>query len=125
MDQNQNQYQYSPTQVPAPQAQPTQQPAPAVPQYQQQPVQPQPNYAPQGLTGGQKAAWLFIGMFASVAGILLAAVTNLDNPARKSEALKFAAIGFVIILVIYVLIFAMAGCSTAAMLGSSGYYSYR
>lgn len=121
MDQNQ----YSPTPAPAPQAQPTQQPAPAVPQYQQQPVQPQPNFAPQGLTGGQKVAWLFIGFFVGFAGILLAAVTNIDNPARKSEALKFAAIGFVIVVILWVLLFAMAGCSTATILGSSSYYSYR
>ena len=54
MDQNQ----YSPTQ------------AHVVPQYQQQPqqqpVQPQPNYGPQGLTGGQKAAWLFIGFLSAL-----------------------------------------------------------
>lgn len=84
MDQQNNNY------SPAPTPQPVQQQVPqSQPQYMQPPVQ---QYAqPAGYTGGQKAAWLFIGLLTGVAGILLGNVVNVDNPVRRSEAMKFAA----------------------------------
>lgn len=119
MDQNQNQY----NQVMGMQDGQYQQSQ----QYAQQPIEQQ-QYVPQatmyaqhGLTGGQKAAWLFVGLFLNIAGILLATVTNLDYPERKSDAIKFAAIGFGIIVVLYILLFGMMGCSVAMLGGSSGY----
>lgn len=114
--------------APAPQLVQQQQYQQQVPQGQPQCMQPpvQQYAQPAGYTGGQKAAWLFIGLLTGVAGILLGNVVNVDNPVRRSEAMKFAAIGFVIVLVLWFLIFATASCSTAALLGSSSsYYSYR
>lgn len=110
MEQNQNNY------SPAPAPQPMQQ----APQCQQPAGVPAAGYS-----GGQKAAWLFIGLFIGIAGILLGNVVNVDNPVRRSEAMKFAAIGLVITLVLGFLVFAMAGCPAAMLAGSSSYYAYR
>lgn len=49
------------------------------------------------LTGGMKFAWLLIGCFLSIPGMLLAWVVNVDKPlAVRESAILFAVIGFVI-----------------------------
>lgn len=105
MDQNQNQYQPQ-QQFQAPMTRQSAQPV-ACPGF--------------GLAGGQKAAWLFIGLLIGIAGILLAAVTNIDHPERKSDAIKFAAIGFVIAILLYVFLFGLMSCSVAMIANSPSY----
>lgn len=115
-------------QYPNQQQVPPQQPQPV----QQQPMPQQPVYtqpaaytAQFGLTGGQKFGWVVIGMCMGIAGILLAWLTNLNDNAVRSDAIKFSVIGLVINIVFVFLIFASVGCSTAALIGSTAnYYSY-
>ena len=93
------------------QAAPYQQP-PMGQQMPPQPVygapQPQPVYAPaplMQLTGGMKFAWLVVGALMGIPGIIIAWLVNVDKmPQVKSDALKFAIIGFVIWIVIGFLI---------------------
>lgn len=113
---NQNHYQ-QPMPTQDGQYQPQQQFQAPMPQQPAQPVAC-PGF---GLTGGQKAAWLFVGLLIGIAGILLAAVTNIDHPERKSDAIKFAAIGFVIAILLYIFLLGMMSCSVA-MIGSSASY---
>ena len=135
----------TPEQPPAPYVgQPGQQagPSPADPSayYAAQPTYgqpaPQPVYAAgpaplTQLTGGMKFGWLVVGFLLGIGGIVLAWLTNVDKcPHVKSEALKFAIIGFVIWIVLQ-FIFGMIvfGTISAAMYGlmnsvDMGSYNY-
>ena len=102
----------TPPTEPLPQQQPSmgQQVPPAQPQPQQpmygapQP-QPQAFYPPaplMQLTGGMKFAWLVVGALLGIPGIIIAWLVNVDKmPQVKSDALKFAIIGFVIWAAMY------------------------
>jgi hypothetical protein len=60
------------------------------------------------LSGAMKFCWLLIGLFLWVPGIILAWVTNAGNhPKVRSEALTYALIGFGILVVVHVAIFAI------------------
>ena len=96
--------------------------------------QPQPVYAPaplMQLTGGMKFAWLVVGALMGIPGIIIAWLVNVDKmPQVKSDALKFAIIGFVIWIVLQ-FIFGMIvfGTISAAMYGlmnsvDMGSYNY-
>ena len=93
--------------------------------FQQQPFQPQPMpvYQQSGptmvLSGVQKAAWFFIGMFVGIAGILIASMCNIDKPYR-SECTKWSVIGCFFWLAIFILFF-VGGCA-ASMLTYGMYY---
>ncbi len=101
--------------------------APQVPQTPG--VSPAPLYTPKpavttaaDLTTGQKAGWLFVGFLMGVPGILVAWLTNVSAPASwRNTAIKFSAIGFAIDIVLVFVLFAMLGCSTAALLNSTYY----
>lgn len=125
---------------PAPQAQPTPQPQPqpqqAVPPQPQPAPQPQPQpaygqpyqqpmYAPaplMQLTGGMKFGWLVVGALLGIPGIVIAWLTNADKaPQVKSDALKFAIIGFVIWIVLGIILsLAITGMVTAVVAGAVG-----
>ena len=100
------------------------------------PAQPQPQafYPPaplMQLTGGMKFAWLVVGALLGIPGIIIAWLVNVDKmPQVKSDALKFAIIGFVIWIVLQ-FIFGMIvfGTISAAMYGlmnsvDMGSYNY-
>lgn len=128
---------------PVPPAQPQQPPTGQQMPPQQQPYQaPQPGYQPQPqpmympaplmqLTGGMKFAWLVVGALLGIPGIIIAWLVNVDKmPQVKSDALKFAIIGFVIWIVLQ-FIFGMIvfGTISAAMYGlmnsvDMGSYNY-
>lgn len=121
-----------PQQPPMGQQMPPQQPYQA-PQPTYQP-QPQPMYMPaplMQLTGGMKFAWLVVGALLGIPGIIIAWLVNVDKmPQVKSDALKFAIIGFVIWIVLQ-FIFGMIvfGTISAAMYGlmnsvDMGSYNY-
>lgn len=91
--------------------------------------QPQPVYAPaplMQLTGGMKFAWLVVGALMSIPGIIIAWLVNVDKmPQVKSDALKFAIIGFVIWIVIGLLIgLAIGGMISAVAASVMGYGGY-
>lgn len=122
---------------PMPQQQPPmgQQVPPAQPAPQQpQPMpyaapQPQPFYPPaplMQLTGGMKFAWLVVGALMGIPGIIIAWLVNVDKmPQVKSDALKFAIIGFVIWIVLGFLIgLAIGGMMTALVAGAMSYGGY-
>ena len=118
----------APQQPPLGGAVPPQQPPVAQPQPQPQPMyapQPQPCYPPaplMQLTGGMKFAWLVVGALLGIPGIIIAWLVNADKmPQVKSDALKFAIIGFVIWIVLQ-FIFGMVlfGTISAAMYGLMG-----
>ena len=72
------------------------------------------------LTGGMKFAWLVVGALLGIPGIIIAWLVNVDKmPQVKSDALKFAIIGFVIWIVLQ-FIFGMIvfGTISAAMYGT-------
>lgn len=125
----------------APQMPPHQQAAPhqQPPMGQQMPPQsmygapqPQPVYAPaplMQLTGGMKFAWLVVGALMGIPGIIIAWLVNVDKmPQVKSDALKFAIIGFVIWIVIGLLIGlaigGMISAVAASLMGYGGYYGH-
>ena len=93
---------------------------------------PQPVYPPaplMQLTGGMKFAWVVIGALMGIPGIIIAWLVNVDKmPQVKSDALKFAVIGFVIWIVLgFLLGLLFAGMVTAAIsgaMGSMGYYGH-
>lgn len=93
-----------------------------------QPYQQPPMYAPaplMQLTGGMKFGWLVVGAMLGIPGIVIAWLTNVDKaPQVKSEALKFAIIGFVIWIVIGflfgLLIGGMFSALFAGAIGSMG-----
>ncbi len=131
-----------PVEAPQPQAAPQVPPAQPAgtmpPQPQPQPMyqapQPQPQafYPPaplMQLTGGMKFAWVVVGALLGIPGIIIAWLVNVDKmPQVKSDALKFAIIGFVIWMVLGFLIsLAIGGMITAMVagaMGSAGYYGY-
>ena len=91
--------------------------------------QPQPVYAPaplMQLTGGMKFAWLVVGALMGIPGIIIAWLVNVDKmPQVKSDALKFAIIGFVIWIVIGLLIgLAIGGMISAVAASVMGYGGY-
>ena len=123
----------TPPTEPLPQQQPSmgQQVPPAQPQ-PQQPMYGAPQPAPlMQLTGGMKFAWLVVGALLGIPGIIIAWLVNVDKmPQVKSDALKFAIIGFVIWIVLQ-FIFGMIvfGTISAAMYGlmnsvDMGSYNY-
>lgn len=88
--------------------------------YQQPPI-----YAPaplMQLTGGMKFGWLVVGALLGIPGIVIAWLTNADKaPQVKSDALKFAIIGFAIWIVLGVLLSLMiTGFVTALVAGAAG-----
>lgn len=128
-----------PAPAPAPQSQPQTEQMP--PQQQppaygaQQPMytpQPQPVYPPaplMQLTGGMKFAWLVVGALLGIPGIIISWLVNVDKmPQVKSDALKFAVIGFVIWIVLQVIfgmvIFGTISAAIYGMMGSMDYGSY-
>lgn len=138
MTEENNAPQPQPAPQPVPEPQPASQPQPApqpqpMPQAvpQPQPQQPygqpyqQPVYAPaplMQLTGGMKFGWLVIGALMGIPGIVLAWLVNADKaPQVKSDALKFAIIGFVIWIVLGILLsLAITGMVTAVVAGAMG-----
>lgn len=138
MTEENNAPQPQPAPQPVPEPQPASQPQPApqpqpMPQAvpQPQPQQPygqpyqQPVYAPaplMQLTGGMKFGWLVIGALMGIPGIVLAWLVNADKaPQVKSDALKFAIIGFVIRIVLGILLsLAITGMVTAVVAGAMG-----
>ena len=120
---------------PAYQQPPVGQPTPPQPQPQQPPMyaapQPQPPtfYPPaplMQLTGGMKFAWLVVGALLGSPGLVLAWLVNVDKmPQVKSDALKFAIIGFVIQIVLgFLLGLLIGGMVSAAMYGMMGGYGH-
>lgn len=121
-----------PATEPIPQQQPPM--SQQVPPPQPQPQQPQPMYnAPQPqafypsaplmqLTGGMKFAWLVVGALMGIPGIIIAWLVNVDKmPQVKSDALKFAIIGFVIWIVLgFLLGLLITGAVTAMVAGALG-----
>lgn len=131
---------------PAPQAQPAPQPQPQPQQAAPQPQPPQPQPAPQPqpqpqpvygqsyqqpayapaplmqLTGDMKFGWLVVGALLGIPGIVIAWLTNADKaPQVKSDALKFAIIGFVIWIVLGIILsLAITGMVTAVVAGAVG-----
>lgn len=131
-----------PQPVPAPTPQPI--PAPTPQQAAPQPPIP-PTYAPVSvpapapapmltqLSGGMKFAWLVIGCFMGIPGMILSWLVNVDkHPQVKSDAIKFSIIGFVInIVMVTIFTFFISALLTAAMVealapltATNGYYSY-
>lgn len=111
------------------------QPAYAAPQPMPQPMPqpvPQPMYAPpmqplMQLSGGMKFGWFVIGALMGIPGMLLAWLTNVSAyPQVKSDAVKFAVIGFVVNIVFWILAGLFFGTVfTVAMVGlvdSLNYY---
>ena len=96
--------------------------------------QPQPQQRPQNmpgmpllyLTGGMKFGWAVCGFFMGPIAILLAWLTNQSNfPQAKSDAVKFALIGFLAELVLIILLTVLFGAAAcAATTYSHSYYSY-
>ena len=81
------------------------------------------------LTGGMKFAWLVVGALLGIPGIIIAWLVNVDKmPQVKSDALKFAIIGFVIWIVLGIimglLIGGMVSAVVAGALGSYGGYGH-
>ena len=78
------------------------------------------------LTGGMKFAWLVVGALMGIPGIIIAWLVNVDKmPQVKSDALKFAIIGFVIWIVIGLLIgLAIGGMISAVAASVMGYGGY-
>lgn len=68
-------------------------------------------------TGGQKAGWFFVGMLLGIPGILVASLCNVSHPDR-STATKMAAIGVAAWVAVFLMIFLVAACSTAAVVSS-------
>ncbi|MEF9842032.1 MAG: spore coat protein SP96, partial [Raoultibacter sp.] len=97
----------APEQAPAPAPEQASAPTPApTPMPQPQPVMPpqQPQYGQPvampallfQLTGGMKFGYFALGFLMSLPGLLIAWLINVDKfPKVKSDALKFALIGFV------------------------------
>ena len=124
--------------TPEPPAQPAPAPAPQPqPQAEQMPPQQQPVYAPQPqpvyppaplmqLTGGMKFAWLVVGALLGIPGIIISWLVNVDKmPQVKSDALKFAVIGFVIWIVLQVILgMVIFGTISAAIYGMMGSMDY-
>ena len=115
------------SQMPAYQQPPMNQHVPPQPMYGA--PQPQPVYAPaplMQLTGGMKFAWLVVGALMGIPGIIIAWLVNVDKmPQVKSDALKFAIIGFVIWIVIGLLIgLAIGGMISAVAASVMGYGGY-
>lgn len=125
--------------APQPQQPPMGQPVPPQPQPQPQPQyysapqpQPQPFYPPaplMQLTGGMKFAWLVVGALLGIPGIIIAWLVNVDKmPQVKSDALKFAIIGFVIWIVLQfilgMILFGMVSAAVYGVAGSMGGYDY-
>ncbi len=101
-------------------------PQPAAPQPAVQPVQAAP--APlTKLSGGMKFGWFIVGALVGIPGILIAWLANVDKyPQVKTDAVKFAIIGFVIWALLWVL-FCMGLLGLAAGLSASSgsaTYSY-
>lgn len=94
-------------------------PAPAVP------AAPSYSMPQQCWTGGQKAGWFFVGMLAGVPGVLIASLANVNHPDR-STATKMALIGMAAWIVIFIVIFFMAACTTSMLVSgiaaSATYY---
>ena len=87
--------------------------------------QPQAFYPPaplMQLTGGMKFAWLAVGALMGIPGIIIAWLVNVDKmPQVKSDALKFAIIGFVIWIVLgFLLGLLITGMVTATVAGALG-----
>lgn len=92
-----------------------------VPTYQSAPMpQPAPAYGQPlvQLTGGQKFGWFAVGFLGNIIGMLLAWLVNVDKaPQAKSDAIKFAVIGFVVAIALdVILVFVMGAAFTAAMI---------
>lgn len=108
-----------------PPAQPQPQPQPQQPMYGAPQPQPQAFYPPaplMQLTGGMKFAWLVVGALMGIPGIIIAWLVNVDKmPQVKSDALKFAIIGFVIWIVLgFLLGLLITGAISAAIYGMMG-----
>lgn len=97
-----------------------------------QPIQqPMPNYgqaypgAPlTQLSGGMKFAWLVIGLLMGIPGMILAWLTNVNSfPQVKSDAIKFAIIGFIINIAGWFLISLAFGAIFASLSSALMYYS--
>ncbi len=89
--------------------------------------QPQAAYLPaplMQLTGGMKFAWLVVGALLGIPGIIIAWLVNVDKmPQVKSDALKFAIIGFVIWIVLGIVMgLVVGGLITTAVAGALGSY---
>ncbi len=105
---------------------------PQQPMYGASQPQPQAFYPPaplMQLTGGMKFAWLVVGALLGIPGIIIAWLVNVDKmPQVKSDALKFAIIGFVIWIVLGIimglLIGGMVSAVVAGALGSYGSYGH-
>ena len=115
-------------QAPQPQPQPGYAPQPQ-PMYQPQPPAFYPPAPLMQLTGGMKFAWLVVGALLGIPGIIIAWLVNVDKmPQVKSDALKFAIIGFVIWIalgIIFSLIIGgMVTAVVAGAMGSAGMYDY-
>lgn len=122
------------TAVPPTEPMPQQQPPMPQPQPTYSAPQPQPQafYPPaplMQLTGGMKFAWLVVGALMGIPGIIIAWLVNADKvPQVKSDALKFAIIGFVVWIVLGflmgLLITGMVTTMVAGALGSMDASSY-
>ena len=73
-----------------------------------------------------KFGWLVVGFLLGIGGIVLACLTNVDKcPHVKSEALKFAIIGFVVQIVLGIVLgLTMGALFTAAVSSAMGGYGY-
>lgn len=75
------------------------------------------------LSGGMKFAWLVVGLFMGIPGMLLAWLCNVDKLQQvKSDAVKFSVIGFVINIVAIILLYVMVFGAIAAI--GTATYSY-
>lgn len=118
---------------PAPQAAPAGQPFGAVPPQAHPSFAQQPPQRPQNmpgmpllyLTGGMKFGWAVVGLLMGPVAILLAWLVNLSNfPQAKSDAMKFALIGFLVNLVLWIFFLTACGAAIAVAVSQAGYSSY-
>ena len=78
------------------------------------------SYIPQlvQLTGGQKFGWFVVGFLGNIIGMLLAWLVNIDKaPQVKSDAIKFAVIGFVVAIALDIILFVFMGVAMTAFMG--------
>ena len=77
------------------------------------------------LTGGMKFGWTVVGLLMGPVAILLAWLVNLSNfPQAKSDAMKFALIGFLVNLVLWFIVIMVFGAAFAVAIANSGYSNY-
>lgn len=105
-----------------PQPNPYAQPQPYAPQpYNPPAYQPAPGPAPlMQLTGGMKFGWFVVGALMGIPGMIIAWLVNVDKmPQVKSDAIKWAVIGFVVWIVLGLIIGFFVGMAFTALIAGA------